>query len=214
MKGESPVQVDFFPCELQTKGARLVYAVYSLSVYCMCKTDQMKHLLTAIACFFALSMSAQESLPWNPNANNDNIIGTVDLLAMLNVYGEEYSVETCFRGEVYLADQAQYETMYYYLPNDCGLVHTRRYGSWGPRVLRFPSDVVDGTVIRVRTLNQQWDIGLLIFQQLNEGGQWTPFAQFGSGTYGPNGFTYHDVTKTESGWVVAPTTLTLLDYSN
>ena len=96
MKGESPVQVDFFPCELQTKGARLVYAVNSLSVYCMCKTDQMKHLLTAIACFFALSMSAQESLPWNPNANNDNIIGTVDLLAMLNVYGEEYSVENLF----------------------------------------------------------------------------------------------------------------------
>ena len=60
----------------------------------------MKHLLTAIACFFALSMSAQESLPWNPNANNDNIIGTVDLLAMLNVYGEEYSVQTCFKGDL------------------------------------------------------------------------------------------------------------------
>ncbi|MDB4694387.1 hypothetical protein OAF30_03055 [Flavobacteriales bacterium] len=60
----------------------------------------MKHLLTAIACFFALSMSAQEVLPWNPNANNDNIIGTVDLLAMLNVYGEEYSVQTCFKGDI------------------------------------------------------------------------------------------------------------------
>ena len=62
---------------------------------------KMKHLLTAIACFFALSMSAQEALPWNPNANNDNIIGTVDLLAMLNVYGEEYSVQTCYHGVGY-----------------------------------------------------------------------------------------------------------------
>jgi hypothetical protein len=32
MKGESPVQVDFFPCELQTKGARVVYVVNSLFV--------------------------------------------------------------------------------------------------------------------------------------------------------------------------------------
>ena len=60
----------------------------------------MKHLLTAIACCLAMAGSAQEALPWNPNANNDNIIGTVDLLAMLNVYGEEYSVQTCFKGNI------------------------------------------------------------------------------------------------------------------
>jgi len=86
----------------------------------MCKTDQMKHLLTAIACFFALSMSAQEALPWNPNANNDNIIGTVDLLAMLNVYGEEYSVQTCFKGD--LCKYVYYEGTTHYSDVGCGTI--------------------------------------------------------------------------------------------
>ena len=50
----------------------------------------MKHLLTAIACFFALSMSAQT---WNPDADFDNVIGTVDLLALLTVFGSEWTAD-------------------------------------------------------------------------------------------------------------------------
>ena len=84
----------------------------------------MKHLLTAIACFFALSVSAQEALPWNPNANNDNIIGTVDLLAMLNVYGEEYSVQTCFKGDLCEYDSFQ-QGILVYADSECGTILTR-----------------------------------------------------------------------------------------
>ena len=54
----------------------------------MCKTDQMKHLLTAIACFFALSMSAQT---WNPDADFDNVIGVNDLMELLTVFGTEWT---------------------------------------------------------------------------------------------------------------------------
>ena len=48
----------------------------------------MKHLLTAIACFFALSMSAQT---WNPDADFDNVIGVNDLMALLSVFGSEWT---------------------------------------------------------------------------------------------------------------------------
>ena len=46
----------------------------------------MKHLLTAIACFFALSMSAQ--FPYNPDSNGDNMIGMDDFLDFLPLFGE------------------------------------------------------------------------------------------------------------------------------
>ena len=51
----------------------------------------MKHLLTAIACFFALSMSAQAPNPdWNPDFNADEIIGATDLLGLLSAFGNEF----------------------------------------------------------------------------------------------------------------------------
>ena len=45
----------------------------------------MKHLLTAIACFFALSMSAQ--FPYNPDSDGDNMIGITDVLDFLPYFG-------------------------------------------------------------------------------------------------------------------------------
>ena len=48
----------------------------------------MKHLLTAIACFFALSMSAQ--FPYNPDSNSDNVIGVDDLMGLLPLYGGDF----------------------------------------------------------------------------------------------------------------------------
>ena len=48
----------------------------------------MKHLLTAIACFFALSMSAQ--FPYNPDSNSDNLVGIDDLMDLLPLYGGEF----------------------------------------------------------------------------------------------------------------------------
>ena len=48
----------------------------------------MKHLLTAIACFFAVSMSAQAPNPdWNPDFNADSLIGSTDLLGLLSAFG-------------------------------------------------------------------------------------------------------------------------------
>ena len=95
----------------------------------------MKHLLTAIACFFALSVSAQEALPWNPNANNDNIIGTVDLLAMLNVYGEEYPVQTCFKGDLcyYVNQGGVGNSSTHESAVGCGTIVAKTYNSSSPQ---------------------------------------------------------------------------------
>ena len=56
----------------------------------MRKTDQMKHLLTAIACCLAVAGSAQT---WNPDADFDNVIGVNDLMALLSVFGSEWTAE-------------------------------------------------------------------------------------------------------------------------
>jgi hypothetical protein len=48
----------------------------------------MKHLLTAIACFFALSMSAQ--FPYNPDSDGDNFIGSEDVMGLLSEYGTDF----------------------------------------------------------------------------------------------------------------------------
>ena len=52
----------------------------------------MKHLLTAIACFFALSMSAQ--MPYNPDSDGDNFIGSEDLMGLLSEYGTDFFPES------------------------------------------------------------------------------------------------------------------------
>jgi len=51
----------------------------------------MKHLLTAIACFLALSMSAQT--PYNPDFDNDSLITFNDMLSFLPLYGSEFFPE-------------------------------------------------------------------------------------------------------------------------
>ena len=50
----------------------------------------MKHLLTAIACCLAVAGSAQT---WNPDADFDNVIGVEDLMALLSVFGTEWTAE-------------------------------------------------------------------------------------------------------------------------
>jgi len=52
----------------------------------------MKHLLTAIACFLALSMSAQT--PYNPDFDNDSLITFNDMLSFLPLYGSEFFPES------------------------------------------------------------------------------------------------------------------------
>ena len=56
----------------------------------------MKHLMTLMALVVAVTAGAQTGLvefPYNPDADNDDIIGTADLLALLSLYGSEFSEE-------------------------------------------------------------------------------------------------------------------------
>ncbi|MDC3198179.1 hypothetical protein OAT89_00775 [bacterium] len=61
----------------------------------------MKHLLTAIACCFAVAGSAQtDAYPYNPDSNGDGLIGVADLLTMLSEFGTEAQLQTCFKGDI------------------------------------------------------------------------------------------------------------------
>jgi len=62
----------------------------------------MKHILTLSLCFLALSLSAQVNgwkIPWNPDANGDDLIGVSDLQSLLAVYGQIYSAD-----QIYVTD--------------------------------------------------------------------------------------------------------------
>ena len=53
----------------------------------------MKHLLTALACMIAMSISAQSIWPWNPDSNSDEFIGFADILDLLAIYGDKFYPE-------------------------------------------------------------------------------------------------------------------------
>ena len=56
----------------------------------------MKHLLALMALCVAFAAGAQTGLvefPYNPDADNDDVIGTEDLLALLSLYGTIFSEE-------------------------------------------------------------------------------------------------------------------------
>ena len=50
----------------------------------------MKHLLALMALFVAFAAGAQT---WNPDADFDNVIGVNDLMALLSVFGGEWTAE-------------------------------------------------------------------------------------------------------------------------
>ena len=54
----------------------------------------MKHLMTLMALVVAVTAGAQGTTiyeyPWNPDSNNDNLIGVDDLLDFLPVFGDEF----------------------------------------------------------------------------------------------------------------------------
>ena len=54
--------------------------------------------MTLLALVVAVTAGAQTGLvefPYNPDADNDDVIGTADLLALLSLYGSEFSERTC-----------------------------------------------------------------------------------------------------------------------
>lgn len=59
----------------------------------------MKHLLALIALCVAFAAGAQTGLvefPYNPDADNDDIIGVNDLLELLSLFGGEFSEEALY----------------------------------------------------------------------------------------------------------------------
>ena len=59
----------------------------------------MKHLITCLALVLPSAAGAQTGLvefPYNPDADNDDLIGTVDLLALLSLYNSEFSEEDVY----------------------------------------------------------------------------------------------------------------------
>ena len=56
--------------------------------------NQMKHLLTAIACCLAVVCLGQgttiHEYPWNPDWDNDNFVGSSDLTGFLSAFGSEF----------------------------------------------------------------------------------------------------------------------------
>ena len=65
----------------------------------------MKHLLTAIACFLALSMSAQT--PYNPDFDNDSLITFIGSMLSYSLcllhMATEAIVATCSQGDLLIA---------------------------------------------------------------------------------------------------------------
>lgn len=67
----------------------------------------MKHLLTAIACCVTFAVGAQTGqidLPYNPDADQDSLIGTTDLLPLLALYGGEFEPDEILIEDVALVD--------------------------------------------------------------------------------------------------------------
>ena len=59
----------------------------------------MKNIFGILALLITVASSAQVNnftLPWNPDANSDQIIGVTDLQSLLAVYGQTYSSESIF----------------------------------------------------------------------------------------------------------------------
>ena len=58
--------------------------------------------MTLLALVVAVTAGAQTGLvefPYNPDADNDDVIGTADLLALLSLYGSEFSEENVYMSE-------------------------------------------------------------------------------------------------------------------
>ena len=51
-------------------------------------------LLALAGVLCALSGMAQSTMPWNPDANDDNYVGASDMLSTLAVYGQQIGIES------------------------------------------------------------------------------------------------------------------------
>ena len=54
----------------------------------------MKNILACLIVCAAINLGAQSTLPWNPDFNNDGVVGASDILPFLAVYGQPVGVDT------------------------------------------------------------------------------------------------------------------------
>ena len=160
--------------------------------------NQMKHLLTAIACCLAVAGSAQsDAYPFNPDSEGDGIVGVADLLALLSDFGLEAEVETCFRGEIYECSGQMDAWSAQYLPNDCGIVRAHRNGF---RRVRLPVAANEGDVLYAITVQSTYVNASLIYQTLI-GDQWQTILSYG---YYDSGTDYDKFVYNGTHWVWEP----------
>ena len=51
----------------------------------------MKHLMTLVALLVSTAALSQiQTLPWNPDENGDQLVGSSDLISLLTVYGQNF----------------------------------------------------------------------------------------------------------------------------
>ena len=110
----------------------------------------MKYFLTCLALGIAFAAGAQTGLvefPYNPDADNDDLIGTEDLLALLSLYGSEFSEE-----DLYLNDDST--TAIYYagsmMFSDCFRNCSQLPSNWkipsAEQIMQFDLSMLDNYV--------------------------------------------------------------------
>ena len=129
-----------------------------LGVYCICKTDQMKHLLTAIACCLAVAGSAQT---WNPDADFDNIIGVNDLMALLSVFGTEWTAEYPQDPEFELAAYYEGQVNYFECVRACTNNHARIIGLHEYAMFQDSIEAIAGSATGGNSLFMSGEHGLV-----------------------------------------------------
>jgi hypothetical protein len=65
----------------------------------------LRPVLVVLMLWSSLLLRGQEWYPWNPDANNDEYIGTYDLLSLLSIYGSQFVLDAPENEEFTLALQ-------------------------------------------------------------------------------------------------------------
>ena len=87
---------------------RFIYKII-LNYFIFVKIDQvvMKYLITSLTLGIALSVGAQNSpidIPYNPDVDEDSLIGTTDLLPLLALFGGEFEPDEILFNDVSLVE--------------------------------------------------------------------------------------------------------------
>ena len=54
----------------------------------------MRHLLTSLALLATFAAAGQNTMPYNPDADDDSYIGVADILGLLPLYGQQFGIDS------------------------------------------------------------------------------------------------------------------------